>query len=142
MSIANIIAALALAVSVFALIVSSLTARRQNRLQASLVAIEEERHGEELKARQHALVKANITRVRNQHWRLEVTNEGPAVARSVTLEVSSATDAKPPQLLGPDPFPADPPAPAISFPRLGSVSRQGCPRASACTVCGTSTRPR
>ena len=47
----NLIAAIALGVSALALIVSGLLAWRQNRLQARLTAIEEERRGEEVEAR-------------------------------------------------------------------------------------------
>ncbi len=56
----NLIAGIALGVSALALIVSGFMAWRQNRLQGRLTAIEEERRGEEVEARQRARVTASI----------------------------------------------------------------------------------
>jgi hypothetical protein len=56
----NLLAAFALGVSALALIVSGFMAWRQNRLQARLTAIEEERLGEEVEARRHARVTLGI----------------------------------------------------------------------------------
>jgi hypothetical protein len=61
-------------------------AEEQTALQAKLTAIEEERRVEEVEARQHARVTASIPETRVGHSHLVLTNEGPAVARSVTVE--------------------------------------------------------
>jgi hypothetical protein len=103
----NLLAAFALGVSALALIVSGFMAWRQNRLQARLTAIEEERRGEEVEARRHAQVTASIPGVRNGPGQLVLTNEGPAVARSVTVEISSADEAKPPAVFGLGRLPVD-----------------------------------
>jgi hypothetical protein len=103
----NLLAAFALGVSALALIVSGFMAWRQNRLQARLTAIEEERRGEEVEARRHAQVTASIPGVRNGPGQLVLTNEGPAVARSVTVAISSADEAKPPAVFGLERLPVD-----------------------------------
>jgi hypothetical protein len=90
----NLIAGIALGVSALALVVSGLLAWWQNRLQARLTAIEEARRGEEVEARQHARVTASIPEPGMGHRRLVLTNHGPAVARSVTIDVSSAIEGK------------------------------------------------
>ena len=95
----NLIAAIALGVSALALIVSGLLAWRQNRLQARLTAIEEERRGEEVEARQHAGVTLRIPQPRIGKGDLVLTNEGPAAAWSVTIGVSSAVEGKQPPFI-------------------------------------------
>jgi hypothetical protein len=111
---ANLIAGIGIGISVLsagtavvAIRSSRKTAREQTALQAKLAAIEVERRGEKVEARQRAQVTASISRVRNLHWRLVLTNAGPAVARSLTLAISSANEAKPPQVLGREQLPAD-----------------------------------
>jgi hypothetical protein len=83
------------------------TAREQTALQAKLTAIEKERRGEEVEARRHAQVTASIPGVRNGPGQLVLTNEGPAVARSVTVAISSADEAKPPAVFGLERLPVD-----------------------------------
>ncbi len=107
----------------WAFLSSRKTTKEQTALQAKLTTIEEARRAEQVEARQHARVTVSISRVRNLHWRLELTNESPAVARSVTLEISSATEAKPPQLLGGEGLPADiHPGQSLPFDLLASVA--------------------
>jgi hypothetical protein len=86
-------------VSALALIVSGLLVFWQNRLQARLTAIEEERRGEEVEARRHARVTLSIPQPRIGKGDLVLTNEGPAGAWSVTFEVSSAVEGKQPPFI-------------------------------------------
>lgn len=120
---ANLIAGIGIGISVlsagvafWAIRSSRKTAKEQAVLQAKLTAIEVERRGEEVEARQRAQVTVSTSRVRNLHWRLTLTNEGPAVARSLTLAISSASEAKPPQVFGLEQLSADLwPGQAMSF---------------------------
>jgi hypothetical protein len=79
---ANLIAGIGIGISVLsagtavvAIRSSRKTAREQTALQAKLAAIEVERRGEKVEARQRAQVTASISRVRNLHWRLVLTND-------------------------------------------------------------------
>jgi hypothetical protein len=104
----NLLAAFALGVSVLALTVSGFMAWRQNRLQARLTAIEEDRRGEEVEARRHARVTLGIPQPRIGKGDLVLTNEGPAGAWAVTFGVSSAVEGKqPPFISGLDQLPVD-----------------------------------
>jgi len=60
-----------------------------------------------VEARRHAQVTASIPGVRNGPGRLVLTNEGPAVARSVTVAIASADEAKPPAVFGLERLPVD-----------------------------------
>jgi hypothetical protein len=104
----NLIAGIALGVSALALIVSGFMAWRQNRLQARLTAIEEERRGEEVEARQRARVAASIPEAQIGKGGLVLTNECPAVAWSVDVKVSSAAEGKQlPAIFGLERLPVD-----------------------------------
>jgi len=120
---ANVIASIALGVSVLALIVSGLTARRQNRLQARLVAIEEERRMEEVEAQQRADVVVTASPVdHGGRGSLELTNRGPAVARGVELDISSTSDAPLPAVFDLEQLPVDlQPGASMSFPVAASM---------------------
>jgi hypothetical protein len=111
---ANLIAGIGIGISVLsagaavvAIRSSRKTAKEQAALQARPTAIEEERRGEEVEARRHAQVTASIPGVRNGPGQLVLTNESPAVARSVTVEISSADKAKPPAVFGLERLPVD-----------------------------------
>jgi hypothetical protein len=122
----NLIAGIALGVSALALIVSGLMFWWQNRLQSRVAAIEEARRREEVEARQRAHVTVGITRASNLRGDLVLANEGPAVARSVTIEISSASEAKPPQVLGLERLPVHlQPGQPMSFDLLGSLAEAG-----------------
>jgi hypothetical protein len=74
-----------------------------------------------VEARRHAQVTASIPGVRNGPGQLVLTNEGPAVARSVTVEISSAYQAKPPAVFGLEQLPVDlRPGQPISFDLVAS----------------------
>lgn len=121
----NLLAAFALGVSALALIVSGFMARRQNRLQGRLTAIEEERRGEEVEARRHARVTLGIPQPQIGKGDLVLTNEGPAGAWAVTFGVSSAVEGKqPPFISGLDQLPRRPPARAIDALRYGCGPRR------------------
>jgi hypothetical protein len=111
---ANFIAGIGVGISVLsagaaimAIRSSRKTAKEQAALQAKLTAIEEERRGEEVEARQHARVTLSIPKPQFGKGDLVLTNEGPAVARSVTVEISSADEAKPPAVFGLERLPVD-----------------------------------
>ncbi len=94
-------------VAIWATRSSRKTAREQMALQARLTAIEEERRSEEVEARQRAQVTLSISEVVKGTARLVLTNGGPAVARSVTLAISSTGEAKPPLVSRLDQLPVD-----------------------------------
>lgn len=70
-------------------------ARRQTELQTRVAAIEEARRAEEMKARGRARVTA---RYDPSFLVLCLTNDGPAAARGVTVEVRPIGDGEPPAL--------------------------------------------
>jgi hypothetical protein len=112
---ANLIASISAGISVLSLGLASWAfqssrkaTREQITLQAKLTAIEAGRRGEEVEARQQAQVMASISILPTRHCRLVVTNGGPAIARSVTVEISSAVQGKqPPAVFGRDQLPVD-----------------------------------
>ncbi len=107
-AIGTVISVVSAGVAIWAFRSSRKTAKEQAALQARLTAIEEERRGEEVEARRHAQVTASIPGVRNGPGQLVLTNEGPAVARSVTVAISSADEAKPPAVFGLERLPGRP----------------------------------
>jgi hypothetical protein len=102
-----VVAAISAALSLAALVVSvmlawrqthlqllwMILARRQTELQARVAAIEEARRAEEVKARGRARVTA---RYDPSFLVLCLTNDGPATARGVTVEVRPIGDGEPP----------------------------------------------
>jgi hypothetical protein len=110
---ANLVASISAGISVLSLGLASWAfqssrkaTREQISLQAKLAAVEEERRGEEVESRHRAQVMASISILPTGHCRLVLTNEGPAIARSVTIEISSAVQGKqPPSVFGRDQLP-------------------------------------
>jgi hypothetical protein len=75
--------------------VEEVLARRQSDLQARVAAIEEARRAEELGARRRARVTASF----DLSFRvLHLTNDGPAAARGVTVELRPIGGGEPPAL--------------------------------------------
>jgi hypothetical protein len=80
------VGALALAVSVWSVVSSRRTASRQNELQQRLLTLEMGREETRTRQARSANVRAAIQN-EGQDWRLIVTNEGPAAARNVHVEL-------------------------------------------------------
>jgi hypothetical protein len=72
-AIGTVISVVSAGVAIWAIRSSRTTAKEQAALQARLTAIEEERRGEEVKARRHAQVTASIPGVRNGPGQLVLT---------------------------------------------------------------------
>jgi hypothetical protein len=103
------VAAISAALSLAALVVSVIVAwrqtdlrlllvilaRRQTELQARVAAIEEARRAEKVEAGGRARV---IARFDPSFLVLYLTNDGPAIARGVTVEVRPIGDGEPPAL--------------------------------------------
>jgi hypothetical protein len=104
-----VVAAISAALSLAALVVSVtlawrqtdiqllwvILARRQTDIQARVAAIEEARRAEEVEARGRARVTARFDPA---FLVLCLTNDGPATARGVTVEVRPIGDGEPPPL--------------------------------------------
>jgi hypothetical protein len=104
-----VVAAISAALSLAALVVSVILAwrqtdiqllwvilaRRQTDIQARVAAIEEARRAEEVEARGRARVTARFD---PSFLVLCLTNDGPATARGVTVEVRPIGDGEPPAL--------------------------------------------
>jgi hypothetical protein len=90
-----VVAAISAAIALAALIISVVVARRQTAIQARVAAIEEARRAEEVEARGRARVRAEL----DLGWEvLSLTNEGPAAARGVTVEVTPVGDGEAPRI--------------------------------------------
>jgi hypothetical protein len=88
----DVIAALALVLS----IVATVTTMRFNGRQKSLIASQEllnqrllERQEEDSQAGRRADISANLVKVADSRWRLKVFNRGRAVARNVSISADS-----------------------------------------------------
>jgi hypothetical protein len=101
------IAAISAALSLAAIVVSIVVARRQTAIarqqtaiQARLAAIEEARRTEEVEARGRAWVTASFQPNPGQEASFVLVNEGPAVARWVTVQVDGIDKDVLPTILG------------------------------------------
>jgi hypothetical protein len=83
--------------------VSQIVARRHGDLQARVAALEEARRAEEAEAAKRARVTASFD---PSFFVLRLTNDGPSVARGVTVKVRPIGDGAPPAL-DPRDLPAD-----------------------------------
>lgn len=84
-SLADILSASALVVSIGAAIVSWRAARTSNSFQSRLVSIEGTRERDRLTEMRSAAVLAEVHVSADRTWQLRVRNEGPAEAREVLV---------------------------------------------------------
>jgi hypothetical protein len=94
------IAAISVALSLAAIVVSIVVARQQTAIQARLAAIEEARRVEEVEARGRAWVTASFEPHPGQEPSFVLVNEGPATARFVMVQVVGIDKDVLPTILG------------------------------------------
>lgn len=98
----DVVAAISAAISLVALVISIVVAKRQTGIQERLAAIEEARRAEEVAARGRARVTASM-----RPDFLTLHNEGPALARGVGAEIVSLDEDPLPFIDGIEALPVD-----------------------------------
>jgi hypothetical protein len=104
-----IVAAISAGISLVALVISFIVARRQTVVAERLAAIEEARRAEEVAATAEqaaARGRARVTARLRSDW-LTLHNEGPALARSVQAEIESLDGDPLPTFDGMEVLPVD-----------------------------------